>query len=211
MTRITMREAISQALWEEIERDLLCLFWAKKSVCGVAHMPSPKVSIITSAANAPRYTHCGSGIIGAAMGAALVGQRPVAKLMTINFAFSAMDHFVNEERQFHYMFAGQFKLPLVIRTVGGGECQLARRIRRLPTRSSLILPGSKWSRRGRRKMPKDCSSPLSVRMIRFYLSSMPPCIRCVANSRWRFHHPNWQIENSTSRQRRHRHHLFERS
>ena len=56
--------------------------------------------------------------------AALTGLRPVAELMTINFAFSAMDHIVNEAAKLHYMFGGQFILPLVIRTVSGGGRQL---------------------------------------------------------------------------------------
>jgi len=63
-------------------------------------------------------------IIGAATGAALAGLRPVAELMTINFALLAMDQIVNHAAKLHYMFNGQFTVPLVIRTVGGGGRQL---------------------------------------------------------------------------------------
>jgi len=125
MPKITMREAISKALWEEMELD-------------------PKVFILgeevgvwggTYAVTKGFYDHFGgkrvrdtpiaeAAIIGAAIGAALTGTRPVAEIMTINFALSAMDHIVNEAAKLHYMFGGQFILPLVIRTVGGGGRQL---------------------------------------------------------------------------------------
>jgi pyruvate dehydrogenase E1 component beta subunit len=125
MAKITVREAISQALWEEMEAD-------------------PKVFIMgeevgvwggTYAVTKGFYDHFGAkrvkdtpiaeaAIIGGAIGAALTALRPVAELMTINFAFSAMDHIVNEAAKLHYMFGGQFVLPLVIRAVGGGGRQL---------------------------------------------------------------------------------------
>jgi pyruvate dehydrogenase E1 component beta subunit len=65
-----------------------------------------------------------AAIVGAAIGAALTGLRPVAEIMTINFALSAMDHIVNEAAKMHYMFNGQMVLPMVIRTVSGGGRQL---------------------------------------------------------------------------------------
>jgi pyruvate dehydrogenase E1 component beta subunit len=65
-----------------------------------------------------------AAIIGAAIGSALTGLRPVAEIMTINFALSAMDHIVNEAAKMHYMFNGQMVLPMVIRTVSGGGRQL---------------------------------------------------------------------------------------
>jgi pyruvate dehydrogenase E1 component beta subunit len=82
-----------------------------------------------------------AAIIGAAIGAALTGLRPVAELMTINFAFSAMDHIVNETAKLHYMFAGQFLLPLVIRTVGGGGRQLAATHSQTPDAIFAHFPG----------------------------------------------------------------------
>lgn len=58
-------------------------------------------------------------IAGAAVGAAMAGLRPVAEIMTINFAFLAMDAIVNLAAKVHYMFNGQFTAPLVIRTATG--------------------------------------------------------------------------------------------
>ncbi|HPH98303.1 MAG TPA: alpha-ketoacid dehydrogenase subunit beta [Anaerolineaceae bacterium] len=144
MAKITMREAISQALWEEMERD-------------------PKVFILgeevglwggTYAVTKGFFDHFGAervrdtpiaeaAIVGAAIGAALTGLRPVAELMTINFAFSAMDHIVNEAAKLHYMFAGQMVLPMVIRAVGGGGRQLGATHSQTPDAVFAHFPGLK--------------------------------------------------------------------
>ena len=63
-------------------------------------------------------------IAGAAVGAAMAGLRPIAEIMTINFAFLALDAIVNHAAKVHYMFNGQFTVPLVIRTTTGGGKQL---------------------------------------------------------------------------------------
>lgn len=144
MAKITMRQAISQALWEEMERD-------------------PKVFILgeevgvwggTYAVTKGFYDHFGekrvkdtpiaeAAIVGAAIGAALTGTRPIAELMTINFAFSAMDHIVNEAAKFHYMFNGMMTLPMVIRTVGGGGRQLGATHSQTPDAIFAHFPGLK--------------------------------------------------------------------
>src|SRR5262245_20443755 len=58
-------------------------------------------------------------IAGAAVGAAMAGLRPVAEIMTINFAFLSFDAIINHAAKIHYMFNGQFKVPLVIRAASG--------------------------------------------------------------------------------------------
>jgi pyruvate dehydrogenase E1 component beta subunit len=82
-----------------------------------------------------------SAIIGGAIGAALTGLRPVAELMTINFAFAAMDHIVNEAAKLHYMFGGQMVLPMVIRTVSGGGRQLGATHSQTPDAIFAHFPG----------------------------------------------------------------------
>jgi pyruvate dehydrogenase E1 component beta subunit len=84
-----------------------------------------------------------AAIIGAAIGAAMTGLRPIAELMTINFAFSAFDHIVNEAAKLHYMFGGQFVLPLVIRAVGGGGRQLGATHSQTPDVIFAHFPGLK--------------------------------------------------------------------
>jgi pyruvate dehydrogenase E1 component beta subunit len=61
--------------------------------------------------------------------------------MTINFAFSAMDHIVNEAAKLHYMFGGQFVLPMVMRAVGGGGRQLGATHSQTPDAIFAHFPG----------------------------------------------------------------------
>jgi pyruvate dehydrogenase E1 component beta subunit len=168
MAKITMREAISQALWEEMEAD-------------------PKVFIMgeevgvwggTYAVTKGFYDHFGSkrvkdtpiaeaAIIGGAIGAALTGLRPVAELMTINFAFSAMEHIVNEAAKLHYMFGGQFVLPMVIRAVGGGGRQLGATHSQTPDAIfahfpglKVVAPGTPADAKGLLKAAIRCEDPV---------------------------------------------------
>ncbi|MDA8148361.1 MAG: alpha-ketoacid dehydrogenase subunit beta [Actinomycetota bacterium] len=64
------------------------------------------------------------GFVGAAVGAAMLGLRPVVELMTINFSLLAIDQIVNHAAKIHAMFGGQASVPMVIRTPGGGGQQL---------------------------------------------------------------------------------------
>jgi len=142
MARITMREAISQALWEEMERDPnVFILGEEVGVWGG-----------TYAVTRGFYDHFGpdrvrdtpiseAAIVGAGIGAALTGLRPVAELMTINFAFVAFDHIVNEAAKLHYMFGGQFRVPLVIRAPGGGGRQLAATHSQTPDAIFAHFPG----------------------------------------------------------------------
>ena len=59
------------------------------------------------------------GIVGAAVGAALTGLRPVVELMYVDFAGLAMDQLVNQAAQNRFMFGGQARVPMVLRTQGG--------------------------------------------------------------------------------------------
>ncbi len=66
-----------------------------------------------------------SVIVGAGIGAALAGLRPIVEIMTINFTLLAMDQIVNHAAKLRYMSGGQLSVPLVVRTVTGGGAQLA--------------------------------------------------------------------------------------
>jgi pyruvate dehydrogenase E1 component beta subunit len=65
------------------------------------------------------------GFVGIAIGAAMLGLRPVVEIMTINFSLLAMDQLVNHAAKIHYMFGGKVQVPMVLRTPGGGGQQLA--------------------------------------------------------------------------------------
>ncbi|MBI5445962.1 MAG: alpha-ketoacid dehydrogenase subunit beta [Deltaproteobacteria bacterium] len=62
---------------------------------------------------------CESGIVGAALGAALTGMRPCAEIMFSDFAYIAMDQIATQVGSWHYMTGGQFKAPMVIYTMDG--------------------------------------------------------------------------------------------
>lgn len=144
MPVLTMREAISQALWEEMERDdRVFILGEEVGVWGG-----------TYAVTKGFYDHFGpervrdtpiaeAVIVGAANGAAMGGLRPVAELMTINFAFLAMDQIVNHSAKLRDMFGGQFNIPLVIRAVGGGGRQLGATHSQTPDVVFAHFPGLK--------------------------------------------------------------------
>jgi pyruvate dehydrogenase E1 component beta subunit len=61
-----------------------------------------------------------AAIVGASVGAAMVGMRPVAEIMFADFLGECYDQLVNNAAKMHYMFDGQFKAPIVVRTACGG-------------------------------------------------------------------------------------------
>ncbi len=144
MATLTIREAVSQALWEEMERDSNVIILGEEvGVWGG-----------TYAVTRGFYDHFGSErvrdtpisegtIVGAAVGAAMNGLRPVAEIMTINFAYLAFDQIVNQAAKIHSMFGGQFKVPLVVRTTSGGGKQLAATHSQTPDVIFAHFPGLK--------------------------------------------------------------------
>lgn len=144
MPRITMREAISQALWDEMERDPNVFIMGEEvGVWGGSYAVTKGFYDHFGAERVKDTPISEATIVGAAIGAALTGLRPVAEIMTINFAFSAFEHIVNQAAKLHYMFAGQLVLPLVIRTVSGGGRQLAATHSQTPDVIFAHFPGLK--------------------------------------------------------------------
>ncbi|MBM3124707.1 MAG: alpha-ketoacid dehydrogenase subunit beta [Chloroflexi bacterium] len=142
MSKITMREAISQALMEEMDRDAAVFIMGEEvGVWGGTYAVTKGFYDKYGPARIKDTPIAENAIIGAAIGAAMVGQRPVAELMTINFAFSAMDYIVNQAAKLRYMFGGQFTLPLVIRAVGGGGRQLGATHSQTPDAIFAHFPG----------------------------------------------------------------------
>ena len=122
----TYREALNQALREEMERDPTVFIMGEdvafyggafKVTDGLLAQFNDQRVIDTPIAE--------GSIVGMAVGAAMVGLRPVVELMTVNFALLAMDQIVNHAAKVRYMFGGKVKVPLVIRAPGGGGQQLA--------------------------------------------------------------------------------------
>ena len=144
MARMTMREAISKALWEEMERDEKVFIMGEEvGVWGGTYAVTKGFYDRFGPERVRDTPIAESAIVGGAIGAALTGMRPIAELMTINFAFVAMDHIVNEAAKLHYMFAGQMKLPMVIRTVSGAGRQLGATHSQSPDAIFAHFPGLK--------------------------------------------------------------------
>ena len=66
-----------------------------------------------------------SGFVGAGIGAALGGMRPIVEIMTVNFSLLALDQILNNAATLLHMSGGQFNVPLVIRMATGGGRQIA--------------------------------------------------------------------------------------
>jgi pyruvate dehydrogenase E1 component beta subunit len=144
MPEITMREAISQALWEEMERDERVFVMGEEVGLWGGTYAVTRGFYDHFGGERVRDTPIAEGVIvGAANGAAMAGLRPVAELMTINFAFLAMDQIVNGSAKMRAMFGGQFTVPIVIRTVGGGGRQLGATHSQTPDVVFAHFPGLK--------------------------------------------------------------------
>ncbi|MEQ8674825.1 MAG: alpha-ketoacid dehydrogenase subunit beta [Aggregatilineales bacterium] len=117
---IPMREALRQALHEEMTRDESVFVMGEEVGAWQGTHRVTAGFLEEFGERRVRDTPITEmAIAGAAVGAAMNGLRPVAEMMTINFAFLALDAIVNHAAKIHYMFNGMFKVPLVIRAASG--------------------------------------------------------------------------------------------
>lgn len=122
---ITIREALSAALREEMHRDERVFIMGEEVGVWGGTYAVTRGFLDEFGAKRVRDTPISEMVIaGAAVGAAMAGLRPIAEIMTINFAFLALDAIVNHAAKVRYMFNGQFTVPLVVRTTTGGGKQL---------------------------------------------------------------------------------------
>ncbi|PAW79138.1 MAG: alpha-ketoacid dehydrogenase subunit beta [Verrucomicrobia bacterium Tous-C9LFEB] len=125
MQVITYREALNQALSEEMERDervFLCgeevaeYDGAYKVSQGLLKKFGPKRVIDTPISE--------TGFTGLGIGAAMYGLRPVVEFMTWSFSLVCYDQIINNAAQVRYMSGGQFSVPIVFRGSSGGGLQV---------------------------------------------------------------------------------------
>ena len=144
MPVMTIREAVSQALWEEMERDSNVIIMGEEVGMWGGTYAVTRGFYDHFGAERVRDTPIAEGVIvGAAVGAAMNGLKPVAEIMTINFAFLALDQIVNHAAKVRSMFGGQFKAPVVIRTTSGGGKQLGATHSQTPDVIFAHFPGLK--------------------------------------------------------------------
>src|SRR5690606_23971981 len=120
LREITFRDALREALEEEMERDENVLLMGEDiGAYGGSYVVTRGFQEKWGRERVIDTPIAELGMVGVAVGAAMAGLRPVVELMTINFSLLAIDQIVNHAAKINYMFGGQFNCPLVIRTASG--------------------------------------------------------------------------------------------
>src|SRR6266481_4604693 len=126
MAVITMRDALNQALREELARDPEVFLMgeevaeyqgAYKVTRGLLEDFGPKRVIDTPITEL--------GFAGLGVGAAMAGLRPIVEFMTFNFSILATDQIINSAAKMLYMSGGQYNIPIVFRGPGGSAFQVS--------------------------------------------------------------------------------------
>ncbi len=125
MPTITYRDALNQALREEMRRDpRVFLMGEEVGVYQGAYKVSRGLMQEFGERRVVDTPITEEGFTGVGVGAAMVGLRPVIEIMTWNFSMEAIDQIVNGAAKMLYMSGGQVKIPMVIRGPGGAAHQL---------------------------------------------------------------------------------------
>lgn len=120
MREITYAQAINEAMSQEMRRDDKVFFLGEDiGIYGGAFGVSVGMFAEFGGDRVRDTPISEAAIIGAAVGAACTGMRPIAELMFSDFSAVAMDQIVNQAAKMRYQFGGQAKVPLVIRMPGG--------------------------------------------------------------------------------------------
>jgi pyruvate/2-oxoglutarate/acetoin dehydrogenase E1 component len=123
---ISYREALNQAMREEMERDLRVFLIGEEVGYYQGAFKVSKGFVEKFGAERVLDTPIAeAGFTGLAIGAAMAGLRPIVELMTFNFGILALDQIVNNAAKVRYMSGGQLSVPMVIRGPGSAAHQLA--------------------------------------------------------------------------------------
>lgn len=126
MSEKSYRDAIRDAMMEEMDRDQNVLIMGEdigvyegtfRITAGMLKKYGPKRVIDTPIAEA--------GMVGTAVGMAMVGLRPIVEMMTMNFAIVAADQILNHAAKVRYFSGGQVDVPMVVRGPQGAGVQLS--------------------------------------------------------------------------------------
>ena len=125
MPQISYREALNQALREELDRDERVFIMGEEvGYFGGAFKVTDGLLAVYGERRVRDTPISELSFTGAGIGAAMGGLKPVVELMTINFGLLAIDQIVNSAAKIHYMFGGHAKVPIVIRAPQGAGHQL---------------------------------------------------------------------------------------
>jgi len=126
MRRISYREAVREALREALLRDeRVFLMGEDVGRYGGSYACSMGLLAEFGEQRIRDTPLCESGFVGASIGAAMNGMRPIVEVMTVNFSMLALDQIVNTAAAVRHMSGGQFSVPVVIRMATGAGRQLA--------------------------------------------------------------------------------------
>lgn len=154
MPEISIREAITQCLFQEMERDETVIVLGEDVAGGMGSPGGPEAIGGVFGLTVGLYTKFGanrvidtpiseSAIVGAAAGAAVAGLRPVAEIMFTDFMGLCLDQIYNQGAKFKYMFGGKTKTPMVIRTTMGGGMSAAAQHSQINYSWLTSIPGVK--------------------------------------------------------------------
>ncbi len=126
MAVVTYRDALTQALREELQRDdRVFLMGEEVAQYNGAYKVSKGLLDEFGPMRIVDTPITELGFVGVGVGAAMVGLRPIVEFMTWNFALLALDEVVNVAAKMLYMSGGQYKMPMVFRGPNGAALQLA--------------------------------------------------------------------------------------
>jgi pyruvate dehydrogenase E1 component subunit beta len=125
MAQLRMREALRDAMAEEMRRDERVFVMGEDVGVFQGAFKVTEGLLDEFGEKRVRDTPISENtIVGTGVGAAMAGLRPVVEIMTVNFSLLAMDQIVNHMAAIPYMFNGQARVPMVVRMPGGGGHQL---------------------------------------------------------------------------------------
>src|ERR671924_694250 len=144
MAELTYREAVARAIAQEMERDETVLFIGE-DVAAAGGVFKATVGLVERfGPDRVRDTPISEqAIIGAVMGAAMTGLRPIAELMFSDFFAVCWDIVANQIAKTRYMTNGQVALPLVIRTANGGGVRFGAQHSQSVETWMMSIPGLK--------------------------------------------------------------------
>jgi pyruvate dehydrogenase E1 component beta subunit len=144
MAELTYREAVARGIAQEMERDPDVVFLGEdvakaggvfKSTVGLFEQFGPRRVRDTPISE--------QAILGAAMGAAMTGLKPIAEIMFSDFIAVCFDYLANQYSKSRYMTNGQVKCPLVVRTANGGGLRFGAQHSQSVENWCMMIPGLK--------------------------------------------------------------------
>jgi acetoin:2,6-dichlorophenolindophenol oxidoreductase subunit beta len=144
MAQLTYREAVSHALAQEMARDDRVHLIGEDIAAAGGVFKTTEGLLDRFGPQRVRDTPISEeAIIGAIMGAAMVGLRPVAEIMFSDFLATCWDIVANQIAKTRYMTDGQVSLPLVVRTINGGGLRFGAQHSQSVENWAMMIPGLK--------------------------------------------------------------------